>query len=85
VAALYRLGTIHHRLGDHEKAQQHHHQALARARNFAETQLAAMALNGLAETSAAAGAPADVTRRHYTDVLAATPTVWTVQRRLCAW
>jgi tetratricopeptide (TPR) repeat protein len=71
VAALYRLGTIHLRLGDHEKAQQHHYQALARARNFAETQLAAMALNGLAETSAAAGAPADVTRRHYLDALAA--------------
>ena len=35
------------------------------------TQLAAMALNGLAETSAAAGAPADVTRRHHLDALAA--------------
>lgn len=70
-STLYRLGTIHLRLGDHENAKQHHHQALARARRLAETQLAAMALNGLAETSAAAGAPADVTRRHYLDALAA--------------
>ncbi len=63
VATLYRLGTIHLRLGDHEKAQQHHQQALTLARNLAETQLVAMALNGLAETSAAAGAPTDVTRQ----------------------
>ena len=71
VTTLYRLGTIHLRLGNHRTARQHHSEALARASNFADTQLAAMALNGLAETSAAEGAPADVTRRHHLDALAA--------------
>ncbi|GAB3468689.1 AfsR/SARP family transcriptional regulator [Actinophytocola sediminis] len=71
VTTLYRLGTIYLRLGNHRTATQHHSEALAYARNFAETQLAAMALNGLAETAAAAGAPAAVTRRHHLDALAA--------------
>jgi hypothetical protein len=43
-ATLYRLGTIHLRMGNHEPAKQHHHEALAMARNFSETQLVAMAL-----------------------------------------
>ncbi|MGA9872312.1 MAG: tetratricopeptide repeat protein, partial [Rhodococcus sp. (in: high G+C Gram-positive bacteria)] len=71
VTTLYRLGTIHLRLGNHEKAKQHHHQALTLARNLAGTQLVAMTLNGLAETSAAAGEPADITRRHHLDALTA--------------
>lgn len=71
VIVLYRLGTIHLRLGDHEKAQRHQQQVLAIVSNCAETQLEAMALNGLAETHAAAGAPAEVIRRYHLDALAA--------------
>ncbi|NGY65175.1 tetratricopeptide repeat protein [Lentzea sp. NEAU-D13] len=70
VQTMYRLGTIHLRLGDYESALQHHRQALAAARDFSGTQLEAMALNGLAETHAAAGAPAEVIRQHHLDALA---------------
>ncbi|MGC7101001.1 BTAD domain-containing putative transcriptional regulator [Amycolatopsis lurida] len=71
VAALYRLGTIHLRLNDPEKAERYLHQALAIARNLANTQLLAMTLNGLAETHAAAGASPELVRRYHLDALAA--------------
>ncbi len=75
VISLYRLGTIHRRQDDLENARRYFQQALAIARNFSDTQLEAMALNGLAETHAAAGASAEVIRRYHVDALAAATNV----------
>ncbi|MGY6651486.1 BTAD domain-containing putative transcriptional regulator [Amycolatopsis sp. TRM77291] len=71
VITLHRLGTIHLRLGDHEQAARHQHQALAMAENFTDTQLKATTLNGLGETYAAAGASTEITRRYHLEALAA--------------
>jgi DNA-binding SARP family transcriptional activator/tetratricopeptide (TPR) repeat protein len=55
--ALQRLGTIHARLGEFDEAQRRHGEALDIGRTTGSTQLEAIALNGTAETAAAAGMP----------------------------